>query len=129
MRPAQRRGDGGGPYDGPQTPAPAGDVRQESHLQDRRWDGCRCEILELIAQSAGHHAAHYPYLPLRDIEEAYRLFESRADGVIKVAGPRARRSKKEHPMFKRLKTKMNIENQLYLIQIFGIVVTAACAWW
>ena len=28
-------------------------------------------------------------------------------------------------MFKRLKTKLNIENQLYLIQIFGIVVTAA----
>ena len=29
------------------------------------------------------------------------------------------------PMFKRLKTKLDIENQLYLIQIFGIVVTAA----
>ena len=28
-------------------------------------------------------------------------------------------------MFKRLKTKLDIENQLYLIQIFGIVVTAA----
>lgn len=50
-------------------------------------DGCDCaEILNLIAEGKidttpliTHH------FPLREIEEAYRIFENRQDGVIKVA--------------------------------------------
>ena len=50
-------------------------------------DACRCgEILDLIA--AGRLDAEplitHTY-PLADVMEAYRLFEAREDGVLKVA--------------------------------------------
>lgn len=49
-------------------------------------DGCDCaEILRLIEQGKIDTTPLITHrFPLSDIEEAYRLFESRADGVIKV---------------------------------------------
>lgn len=50
-------------------------------------DGCDCaEILRLIEQGQIDTTPLITHrFPLSDIDEAYRLFESRADGVIKVA--------------------------------------------
>lgn len=50
-------------------------------------DGCDCaEILRLIEQGKIDTTPLITHrFPLSDIEEAYRLFENRADGVIKVA--------------------------------------------
>lgn len=57
-------------------------------------DGCDCaEILRLIAEGRIDTTPLITHLfPLADVEAAYRLFESRADGVMKVAlvGPEAR---------------------------------------
>ena len=50
-------------------------------------DGCDCaEILRLIAQGKIDTTPLITYrFPLSEIEEAYRIFENRLDGVIKVA--------------------------------------------
>ena len=50
-------------------------------------DGCDCaEILNLIAEGKIDTAPLITHrFPLREIEEAYRIFENRQDGVIKVA--------------------------------------------
>lgn len=50
-------------------------------------DGCDCEeVLELIARGRLDTTPLITHTyPLRNIEEAYRLFEAREDGVIKVA--------------------------------------------
>lgn len=50
-------------------------------------DGCDCaEILRLIAQGKIDTTPLITHrFPLREIEEAYRIFENRLDGVIKVA--------------------------------------------
>ena len=50
-------------------------------------DGCRCgEILELIAAGRLDTTPLITHtVPLKEIERAYALFESRADGVMKVA--------------------------------------------
>ena len=50
-------------------------------------DGCDCaEILRLIAQGKIDTTPLITHrLPLSEIEEAYRIFENRLDGVIKVA--------------------------------------------
>ena len=50
-------------------------------------DGCRCgEILELIAAGRLDTTPLITHtFPLKEIERAYALFESRADGVMKVA--------------------------------------------
>ena len=50
-------------------------------------DGCGCEaILRLIADGKTDPTPLITRTyPLKEIEEAYRLFESRADGVMKVA--------------------------------------------
>lgn len=57
-------------------------------------DGCDCaEILRLIAEGRIDTTPLITHrFPLADVEAAYRLFESRADGVMKVAlvGPEAR---------------------------------------
>ena len=57
-------------------------------------DGCDCaEILRLIAEGRIYTTPLITHrFPLADVEAAYRLFESRADGVMKVAlvGPEAR---------------------------------------
>ncbi len=50
-------------------------------------DGCDCaEILELIAAGKIDTTPLISHrFPLKDIEEAYRIFENRLDGVIKIA--------------------------------------------
>lgn len=50
-------------------------------------DGCNCaETLELIAQGKIDTTPLITYTyKLKDIEKAYELFESRKDGVIKIA--------------------------------------------
>ena len=50
-------------------------------------DGCDCaEILNLIAEGKVDTTPLITHrFPLREIEEAYRIFENRQDGVIKVA--------------------------------------------
>ena len=50
-------------------------------------DGCDCaEILNLIAEGKIDTTPLITHrFPLREIEEAYRIFENRQDGVIKVA--------------------------------------------
>ena len=50
-------------------------------------DGCDCaEILRLIAEGRIDTTPLITHrYPLSRIEEAYRLFESKADGVMKVA--------------------------------------------
>ena len=50
-------------------------------------DGCHCaQTLELIAQGKIDTTPLITHrFPLRQIEEAYRIFEHRLDGVIKVA--------------------------------------------
>ena len=50
-------------------------------------DGCDCaEILRLIAQGKIDTTPLITHrFPLSEIEEAYRIFENRLDGVIKVA--------------------------------------------
>ena len=50
-------------------------------------DGCHCaETLKLIEDGVIDTTALITHTyALRDIEEAYRLFENREDGVIKVA--------------------------------------------
>ena len=50
-------------------------------------DGCHCEeILELIKEGKIDTTPLITHkFPLKDIAEAYRVFESREDGVIKVA--------------------------------------------
>lgn len=50
-------------------------------------DGCDCaEILRLIEQGKLDTTPLITHrFPLSEIEEAYRIFESRLDGVIKVA--------------------------------------------
>ncbi len=37
------------------------------------------------ARQDRHHTSHHPPLPLSRIEEAYRIFENKEDGVIKIA--------------------------------------------
>ena len=74
-------------YDGPQTLPLPEMYGKNLTFKTGGVDGCRCgEILELIAQGKLDTTPLITHtFPLRDIEEAYRLFESRADGVIKVA--------------------------------------------
>ena len=50
-------------------------------------DGCDCaEILQLIAEGKIDTTPLITHrFPLNEIEEAYRIFENRLDGVIKVA--------------------------------------------
>ena len=50
-------------------------------------DGCDCEeILGLIEQGKIDTTPFITHsFPLRDIEEAYRIFENKLQGVIKVA--------------------------------------------
>ena len=50
-------------------------------------DGCDCEeILRLIAKGLIDTTPLITHrFPLGDIEEAYRIFENKLDGVIKVA--------------------------------------------
>jgi threonine dehydrogenase-like Zn-dependent dehydrogenase len=50
-------------------------------------DGCDCEeILSLIARGLIDTTPLLTHVfPLADIEEAYRIFENRLDGVIKIA--------------------------------------------
>ena len=65
VRPAQRRGDGGGPVRRPPGAAPAGDVRQKPDLQDRRRGRLpvRRDPGPHRGGPAGHHAPHHPHLP------------------------------------------------------------------
>jgi alcohol dehydrogenase len=50
-------------------------------------DGCKCdEILSLISQGKIDTTPLITHrFPLNEIEEAYRIFENKLDGVIKVA--------------------------------------------
>ena len=74
-------------YDGPQTLPLPEMYGKNLTFKTGGVDGCRCgEILELIAQGKLDTTPLITHtFPLRDIEAAYRLFESRGDGVIKVA--------------------------------------------
>lgn len=74
-------------YDGPQT-LPLPDMYGKNlTFKTGGVDGCHCgEILELIAQGKLDTTPLITHtFPLKDIEEAYDLFEHRRDGVIKVA--------------------------------------------
>ena len=74
-------------YDGPQT-LPLPDMYGKNlTFRTGGVDGCDCkEILRLIAQGKLDTTPLITHTyPLREIEEAYTLFESRRDGVIKVA--------------------------------------------
>ncbi len=74
-------------YDGPQTLPLPEMYGKNLTFKTGGVDGCRCgEILELIAQGKLDTTPLITHtFPLRDIEAAYRLFDSRGDGVIKVA--------------------------------------------
>ncbi len=74
-------------YDGPQT-LPLPDMYGKNLIfKTGGVDGCNCkEILRLIAQGDIDTTPLITHTyPLRDIAEAYELFENRQDGVIKVA--------------------------------------------
>lgn len=62
-------------------------VWQELDVQDWWVDGCDCaEILNLIEEGKIDTTPLITHkFPLNEIEEAYRIFENRLDGVIKVA--------------------------------------------
>ena len=81
--PAQRHRGGGCYVRREPEPASARDVRQESDLQDRRrgrlplWGDPGSDR----GRAAGYGAADH----LADVMEAYRLFEAKEDGVLKVA--------------------------------------------
>lgn len=74
-------------YDGPQT-LPLPDMYGKNLIfKTGGVDGCHCgEILELIAAGKIDTTPLITHTyPLKDIAEAYDLFENRRDGVIKVA--------------------------------------------
>ncbi len=74
-------------YDGPQT-LPLPDMYGKNlTFKTGGVDGCNCrETLELIAEGKIDTTPLITHsFPLQDIEEAYRIFENRLDGVIKVA--------------------------------------------
>lgn len=74
-------------YDGPQT-LPLPDMYGKNLIfKTGGVDGCHCgEILELIASGKIDTTPLITHTyPLKDIAEAYDLFENRRDGVIKVA--------------------------------------------
>ena len=74
-------------YDKPQT-LPLPDMYGKNLIfKTGGVDGCDCEeILRLIADGKIDTTPLITHTyPLKEIEEAYRLFESRADGVMKVA--------------------------------------------
>lgn len=74
-------------YDKPQT-LPLPDMYGKNLIFNTGGvDGCDCEeILQLIADGKIDTTPLITHTyPLKEIEEAYRLFESRADGVMKVA--------------------------------------------
>ena len=74
-------------YDGPQT-LPLPDMYGKNlTFKTGGVDGCRCpEILSLIAAGKLDTTPLITHTyPLRDIAAAYRLFESRQEGAIKVA--------------------------------------------
>ena len=74
-------------YDGPQV-LPLPDMYGKNlTFKTGGVDGCRCgEILSLIAQGKLDTTPLITHrFPLKQIEEAYRIFENRLDGVIKVA--------------------------------------------
>ena len=74
-------------YDKPQT-LPLPDMYGKNLIfKTGGVDGCDCEeILQLIADGKIDTTPLITHTyPLKEIEEAYRLFESRADGVMKVA--------------------------------------------
>ena len=74
-------------YDGPQL-LPLPDMYGKNlTFKTGGVDGCQCaQTLELIAQGKIDTTPLITHrFPLRQIEEAYRIFEHRLDGVIKVA--------------------------------------------
>ena len=74
-------------YDGPQV-LPLPDMYGKNlTFKTGGVDGCRCgEILSLIAKGKLDTTPLITHrFPLKQIEEAYRIFENRLDGVIKVA--------------------------------------------
>ena len=74
-------------YDRPQTLPLPQMYGKNLTFQTGGVDGCHCgEILERIARGEIDTTPLITHTyPLREIEEAYRLFESRASGVMKVA--------------------------------------------
>lgn len=85
--PPQRHRDGGSTLRRGTDAAAAGDVREKSDLQDRRRGRLRLRgILRLIEHGKLDTTPLITHrFPLSEIEEAYRIFENRLDGVIKVA--------------------------------------------
>ncbi len=74
-------------YDGPQTLPLPEMYGKNLTFKTGGVDGCHCaRTLELIAQGKLDTTPLITHTyPLREIEAAYRLFEQRQDGVIKVA--------------------------------------------
>lgn len=74
-------------YDGPQTLPLPEMYGKNLTFKTGGVDGCRCkETLDLIAAGKIDTTPLITHtFPLREIDKAYELFESRRDGVMKVA--------------------------------------------
>ena len=74
-------------YDGPQILPLPEMYGKNLTFKTGGVDGCNCaETLELIAEGKIDTTPLLTHTyALKDIEEAYRIFENRLDGVIKVA--------------------------------------------
>lgn len=74
-------------YDAPQTLPLPEMYGKNLTFKTGGVDGCNCaETLELIAEGKIDTTPLLTHTyALKDIEEAYRIFENRLDGVIKVA--------------------------------------------
>lgn len=85
--PPQRHRDGGSTLRRGTDAAAAGDVRENLTFKTGGVDGYDCaEILRLIEHGKLDTTPLITHrFPLSEIEEAYRIFENRLDGVIKVA--------------------------------------------